>query len=98
MKKGCVMCGGPTEFCQMCGTRNRQVVMSEWVSVKDRLPDNNRMVLMTDLTDMATGNLENNKWWVFSRDFPCMTITHWMELPNLPEEKGALLSAHEKGS
>lgn len=22
-KKECVMCGGPTKFCQMCGTRNR---------------------------------------------------------------------------
>lgn len=22
MSKGCVMCGGPTEFCQMCGSKN----------------------------------------------------------------------------
>ncbi len=22
-KKDCVMCGGPTEFCQMCGAKNR---------------------------------------------------------------------------
>jgi hypothetical protein len=22
-KKGCVMCGGPTELCQMCGAKNR---------------------------------------------------------------------------
>ena len=69
-----------------------------WISVKDRLPDNNTVnsVLVTDGTDLYVAV----EWWPDEND-PLETdwsysyccgcrasrITHWMELPELPNEK-----------
>jgi hypothetical protein len=66
---------------------------SDWISVKDRLPDNDDDVLVTD-----GKRLEIAFWfyyfephcWSFSNElagYDTGAITHWMPLPPLPEGK-----------
>ena len=66
----------------------------EWISVKDRLPEskyhgmniltvNKRHGVSTDYS-----YYDNKWWWIDSKD-NCFTdddVTHWMPLPELPEE------------
>lgn len=69
--------------------------MSEWISVKDRLPENNDDIT---LHSMGLGVVNgyywpltvdsNSKFITHSGDFgdgPREDITHWMPLPNPPE-------------
>lgn len=59
--------------------------MSEWISVKDRLPDG-----LTQIIACHEGWRVEPGW--FSRDhtflFECVygPVTHWMPLPEPPEE------------
>ena len=64
--------------------------MSEWISVKDRLPDPAKYVLISQRRDgVCVGYLMNKygTWWK-TPDGPVSTkdITHWMPLPAPPTE------------
>lgn len=68
--------------------------MSEWVSVKDRLPPLHYPVLAYDGEDIEKAFrtegclVEECSWYWTHYDFMDWDgVTHWMELPNKPEEK-----------
>ena len=64
--------------------------MSEWISVKERLPENeNEVVLATDVTYSYTARYVNDNWHCVCECFEGSSpynITHWMPLPKPPEE------------
>lgn len=62
-----------------------------WISVKERLPEKGVEVLTRD----RYGNIRNRSLYVFSNEtkvfrpdglFPGKHITHWMPMPEAPEE------------
>ena len=60
--------------------------MSEWISVKDRLPDTCVCVLVHyDDGNMLVDEIGSDGEWI-DEDFNCGNITHWMPLPEPPEE------------
>jgi hypothetical protein len=74
-------------------------VMTEWISVKDRLPKKLECVLITwdglQFQPHAYFDHEKNKWQDVIEviydgeeviDDPLREITHWMPLPNPPEQ------------
>jgi hypothetical protein len=57
------------------------VTAQEWISVKDRLPDRNDMVIAFYPTMRGTsGEMQIHKAWAMSD-----TCTHWMPLPQPPK-------------
>ena len=61
-----------------------------WVSVKDRLPENARLVLLNlkDSHFFRIGYLKNDDVWAnaFSKNrYRFEEVTHWRELPAPPE-------------
>lgn len=67
--------------------------MSNWISVKDKLPEVNELVLChihygCGSTDVATGSIweEGGKFFLtFDQDGYGDIVTHWMPLPNIPD-------------
>ena len=65
--------------------------MSEWISVKDRLPKPFVSVLVympgeTPCPTVHEGYLNpHGGWWAFHFDRLEDEVTHWMPLPPLPE-------------
>lgn len=58
--------------------------MSEWISVKDRLPSSHEMVLVycpREVTKIRPCSFSN---WDGAEG---LGISHWMPLPNPPEKK-----------
>lgn len=62
--------------------------MSEWISVDDRLPDENIIVLVCDGDDVEMGSHDRHFGWAIyewggpsSRSF----VSHWMPLPEPPK-------------
>lgn len=72
--------------------------MSEWISVKDRLPENNIVVLAFCVGTARNGNCSlvascDKGFWFLQNSgarlgFPNLQycVTHWMSLPEPPEE------------
>ena len=61
------------------------VTVQEWISVKDRLPEEEARVLVyldsnRNYTKTDTDRLINSKWVRWGRD-----VTHWMPLPEPPK-------------
>lgn len=61
------------------------VTVQEWISVKDRLPEEEARVLVyldsnRSYTKTDTDRLINSKWVRWDRD-----VTHWMPLPEPPK-------------
>lgn len=61
--------------------------MNEWISVKDRLPEENIRVLVyidseQSYTKLDTDRILKGKWVRWGKD-----VTHWMLLPKLPQEE-----------
>jgi len=63
---------------------------ANWISCEDDLPDDSREVLCTDLCGWFIGCYENNEWTCHATGYAFdSVITHWAELPALPEEDEA---------
>jgi len=56
-----------------------QAAAPQWISVKDRLPEHNTYVLVTDGSEVHRSKV----WEEF---FDMGPVTHWMMLPKPPEE------------
>lgn len=67
-------------------------VGNKWISVKERLPEYDRKVLVTDVRDgyISTGELMRHveDYWYCEDEMrlPTSEITHWMYLPEPPKE------------
>lgn len=59
--------------------------MAEWISVKDRLPRNSNTVLCVTKNGRPFVSKYNYAWsrWAVSGS---VKVTHWMPLPEPPEE------------
>ena len=56
----------------------------EWISVKDRLPKNDEIVIIcTDKNFIYAGELIGDTWFL-DNDSWTATVTHWMPLPQPP--------------
>ena len=73
--------------------------MAEWISVKDRLPETNRWVLVNWVCEWHNKSYEslriaklekNGEWLTDDSEYPYLMadekITHWMPLPEEPKE------------
>ncbi len=69
----------------------------DWVSVKDKLPEENENVILFDGSEVFCGNFFFGKenricWGIQACDGICYgnykkdEITHWMPLPNPPKD------------
>jgi hypothetical protein len=77
------------------------VTVQEWISVKDRLPKNNKTGEISEIVIVRTADgevttgwldaLEGDKWWIVIGDDDTHTcwgleyVTHWMPLPQPPK-------------
>ena len=64
--------------------------MSEWISVKDRLPDTSKRVLICLLEICVTEGHYNHgkKLWRMHNEMrgEVLSVSHWMPLPDPPKE------------
>lgn len=71
--------------------------MTEWISVKDRLPEveESRLFLLKDRNEMFIGKLRKHTLYEkymyaieldvgYDESFSVSEVTHWMPLPELP--------------
>ena len=56
-----------------------------WISVKERLPEEGKTVLVTDGLFVHHGYLIDNRWWSYASCPEGFATTHWMPLPKPPE-------------
>ena len=74
--------------------------MSEWVSVKNKMPLQGQDVLF--VSDMAIGilkgwhDLENKRWFTSDEIYYDNEVTHWMPLPEPPNSMGDVLGKLSK--
>ena len=64
-------------------------VPSKWISVKDRLPDNNDTMLIVHRGGVSFG-WYNGRYWergASTNHRQLRTVTHWMPFPEPPEVK-----------
>ena len=61
------------------------VTVQEWISVKDRLPEKDEIVIIcTDKNFIYAGELIGDTWFL-DNDSWTATVTHWMPLPQPPK-------------
>lgn len=63
--------------------------MAEWISVKDKLPDDGKEVLFSDGSSIMVGwyNADEEFWELTDADMIvyAVDVTHWMPLPEPPK-------------
>ena len=66
-----------------------EIMRGEWISVKDRLPEDDKMVLVWAVTKAGRGNVNrayhDKTCWHGSGSMA--GVTHWMPLPKPPREE-----------
>ena len=61
--------------------------VSGWVSVKDRLPDDTKQKIVFHKRGVSFAYFSGNYWWSsIGGRHSLDTVTHWMPLPEPPEE------------
>ena len=61
------------------------VTVQEWISVDDRLPEKDEIVIIcTDENFIYAGELVGDTWFL-DNDSWTATVTHWMPLPEPPK-------------
>ena len=61
------------------------VTVQEWISVKDRLPKDDEIVIIcTDKNFIYAGELVGDTWFL-DNDSWTATVTHWMPFPHPPK-------------
>ena len=61
------------------------VTVQEWISVKDRLPEKDEIVIIcTDKNFIYAGELVGDTWFL-DNDSWTATVTHWMPIPRPPK-------------
>ena len=62
------------------------VTVQEWISVKDRLPDNDTYILVTTDGVTASAYWHNDRFYAFTASGVATVgcVTHWMPLPQPP--------------
>ena len=61
------------------------VTVQEWISVKDRLPEDDEIVIIcTDENFIYAGELVGDTWFL-DNDSWTATVTHWMPLSEPPK-------------
>ena len=61
------------------------VTVQEWISVDDRLPEHDEIVIIcTDENFIYAGELVGDTWFL-DNDSWTATVTHWMPLPQPPK-------------
>lgn len=61
------------------------VTVQEWISVKDRLPEDDEIVIIcTDKNFIYAGELIGDTWFL-DNDSWTATVTHWMPPPQPPK-------------
>lgn len=62
-----------------------------WIPVEDRVPDSQKNVLVWCGCYVDVASYQRGGFWVFGRDtgfgFELGSVTHWMEMPEGPEEE-----------
>lgn len=80
------------EVCPLCNWEKYFVPKREWISVEDRLPENEQMVLTIDTVGEMQVCFYETAWEGIFQQFHGLVkiynITHWMPLPEPPETKG----------
>ena len=54
----------------------------KWISVKDKLPEEKKRVLVYRKTKTFVRDIQILEWWLTDED----TYTHWMPLPEPPKD------------
>lgn len=61
----------------------------KWISVKDRLPEEKECVFVHYVDGwMTKAFMLGGKWYTISGETSWLSVTHWMPLPEPPEEEG----------
>jgi hypothetical protein len=61
--------------------------MAQWIPVSERLPEPGAMVAITNGKEVSAAQWWNNlRAWAVGREYIEDVITHWMPLPDPPEE------------
>lgn len=73
--------------CKDCGrlVNTAEFPKSEWISVKDRLPEDDKQVIgwMPDQYKFMTYEDDTGVW--YDEEYINWEVTHWMPLPELPK-------------
>ena len=89
--KGCRKKELNNGICLMSNFRGKPIQKTEWISVKDRLPETRAAVLVTMKGALPCVCRQdwNGDWWMIGqyRNQRCRAeVTHWMPLPEPPKE------------
>ena len=65
--------------------KENSVTVQEWISVKDRLPEKDEIVIIcTDDNFIYAGELVGDTWFL-DNDSWTATVTYWMPIPQPPK-------------